>query len=60
MSEIKLSDIVIEGLQSLNTSITSDLTKKIITNTVKMSLHSDASKYHRPPTKINVDSLSKA
>lgn len=46
MSEVKLSDIVVEGLQSLNTSISSDLTKKIISNTVKMSLHSDASEYH--------------
>lgn len=48
MSEIKLSDIVVEGLQSLNTSITSDLTKKIISNAVKMSLHSDASEFYTP------------
>lgn len=44
MSQIELSSIVIEGLKSLNTVITSDLTKKIISNAVKMALHSDASK----------------
>lgn len=44
MSEIKLSEIVIEGLKHLNTVISSDLTKKIISNAVKMALHSDASK----------------
>lgn len=44
MSDIKLSDVVIEGLQSLNTVISADLTTKIITNAVKMSIHSDSSK----------------
>lgn len=44
MSKIELSNIVIEGLKSLNTVINSDLTKKIISNAVKMALHSDASK----------------
>lgn len=45
MSKIELSNIVIEGLKSLNTVInSSDLTKKIISNAVKMALHSDASK----------------
>lgn len=44
MSELELSNIVIEGLKSLNTVISSDLTKKIISNAVKMTLHSDASK----------------
>lgn len=44
MSKIELSNIVIEGLKSLNTVInSSDLTKKIISNAVKMALHSDAS-----------------
>ncbi|XP_055319997.1 COMM domain-containing protein 3 [Sitodiplosis mosellana] len=42
MSKIELSNIVIEGLKSLNTVISSDLTKKIISNAVKMALHSDA------------------
>lgn len=44
MSELKLSNVVIEGLKILNNAISSDLTKKIISNAVKMSLHSDASK----------------
>lgn len=44
MSAIELSTAVIEGLKTLNTIISSDLTKKIISNAVKMALHSDASK----------------
>lgn len=44
MNEIELSTVVIDGLKSLNTTISSDLTKKIISNAVKMALHSDASK----------------
>lgn len=44
MSEIELSAVVIDGLKSLNTVISLDLTKKIISNAVKMALHSDASK----------------
>lgn len=44
MSEIELSSVVIDGLKSLNTVISLDLTKKIISNAVKMALHSDASK----------------
>lgn len=44
MSKIELSDIVIDGLKSLNTAISTDLTKKIISNAVKVALHSDASK----------------
>lgn len=44
MSEIELSTVVIDGLKSLNTIISSDLTKKIISNAVKIALHSDASK----------------
>lgn len=44
MSEIELSTVVIDGLKSLNTVISSDLTKKIISNAVKIALHSDASK----------------
>lgn len=47
MSEIELSSVVIDGLKSLNTVISSDLTKKIISNAVKMALHSDASKEQR-------------
>lgn len=43
MDEIKLSTIVIEGLKSLNTSISADLSRKLITNAVKMALFSDAS-----------------
>lgn len=43
MSQIELSNVIIEGLKSLNTTISSDLTKKIISNAVKMALHSDAS-----------------
>lgn len=45
MSEIELSTVVIDGLKSLNTVISLDLTKKIISNAVKMALHSDASKW---------------
>lgn len=41
MASIELSDIVIEGLKSLNSA---DLSKKLITNAVKMSLYSDSSK----------------
>lgn len=44
MSAIELSTVVIEGLKILNTIISSDLTKKIISNAVKIALHSDASK----------------
>lgn len=44
MSKIELSNIVIDGLRSLNTVISTDLTKKIISNAVKVALHSDASK----------------
>lgn len=44
MSVIELSTVVIEGLKILNTIISSDLTKKIISNAVKVALHSDASK----------------
>lgn len=44
MSKIELSNFVIDGLKSLNTTISSDLTKKVIANAVKMALHSDASK----------------
>lgn len=44
MSGIELSTVVIDGLKSLNSVISSDLTKKIISNAVKMALHSDASK----------------
>lgn len=44
MSKIELSNIVIEGLKSLNTVLSADLTKKIISNAVKVALHSDASK----------------
>lgn len=37
----QLSAIVCEGLRSLNTDIISpELTKKVITNAVKMALHS--------------------
>lgn len=43
MEQIELSDIVIDGLKCLNTSISSDLTKKLISNAVKMALYSDAS-----------------
>lgn len=46
MSEIEISSIVIDGLKSLNTVISLDLTKKIISNAVKVALHSDASKYY--------------
>lgn len=45
MSKIELSNIVIDGLKSLNTVISIDLTKKIISNAVKVALHSDASKF---------------
>lgn len=44
MSTIELSNIVIDGLKTLNTIISSDLTKKIISNAIKVALHSDASK----------------
>lgn len=44
MEVIELSTITIEGLKSLNTSISSDLSRKLITNAVKMALYSDASK----------------
>lgn len=43
MSQVELSNVVVEGLKSLNTVISADLTKKIISNAVKMALHSDAS-----------------
>lgn len=43
MCEIELSTVVIDGLKSLNSVISLDLTKKIISNAVKMALHSDAS-----------------
>lgn len=45
MANIELSEIVIEGLRSLNSVISSDLSKKLISNAVKLSLHSDASKF---------------
>lgn len=45
MSEVELSKIVVEGLRCLDSSFNSELTKKIISNAVKMSLHSDASKF---------------
>lgn len=44
MSTIELSNIVIEGLKSLNTILNSDLTRKLISNVIKMTLYSDASK----------------
>lgn len=40
---IELSSIVVDGLKCLNTSISGDLTKKLISNAVKMALYSDAS-----------------
>lgn len=43
MEQIELSSIVIDGLKCLNTSINGDLTKKLISNAVKMALYSDAS-----------------
>lgn len=46
MSSIELSNVVIEGLKSLNTVISIDLTKKIISNAVKVALHSDASEFY--------------
>lgn len=49
MSEVELSNIVVEGLKTLNNSINSDLTKKIISNAVKMCLHSDSSMYPKLP-----------
>lgn len=43
MEQIELSNIVIDGLKCLNTSINGELTKKLISNAVKMALYSDAS-----------------
>lgn len=43
---VYLSAIVREGLQSLSTVISLELTKKVISNAVKMALHS--SKYLCP------------
>ncbi|XP_037040886.1 COMM domain-containing protein 3 [Bradysia coprophila] len=42
MDHIELSSIVVDGLKCLNTSINTDLTKKLISNAVKMALYSDA------------------
>lgn len=42
--DIELSPVVIGGLQSLNNSLNMELSKKLISNAVKMALHSDSSK----------------
>lgn len=44
MCEIELSSVVIDGLKSLNSVISLDLTNKIISNAIKMALQSDASR----------------
>lgn len=46
MDHIELSSIVVDGLKCLNISINSDLTKKLISNAVKMALYSDASEFY--------------
>lgn len=41
---IKLSQLVLEGLGHLGTTIPIDISKKIISNSVKLTLHPEASK----------------
>lgn len=52
MCTLELSDVVIDGLKSLNNVISSDLTKKLISNAVKMALYADASKYITTSTRL--------
>ena len=42
---IILSNLVIEGLGNLGSTIPLDVTKKIIANSVKLTLHPEASKF---------------